>query len=135
MAKKISVILAVVMLIICIFAGCSSVDVKTAIVGTWSGMEDDTAVVYVFNADGTGTAEAQDMVMDMTYSIKGAKITITLDTTGTVEDMLGMSIDELLAGGLVTQEQVDELIITDTVSFKIKGDTLTLGGYTYNKVN
>ncbi len=136
MAKKISAILAIVMLLVCVFAACSSgVDPKTAIIGSWTGMEDGTECTYIFNGDGTGTAEGMGMEMEMTYSIDGNNITITLDTTGTVEDMLGMSIEELLDAGLVTQADVDELIVTDTATFKIKGDTLTMGGNTYTKNN
>ncbi len=135
MAKKISVILAIVMLLTCVFAACggSSVDPKTAIVGSWAGVEDGMDVVYNFNADGTGTGEGSGLVMDLTYTIDGNEITITLDTTGAVEDMLGMTIEELLDAGLVTQADVDGLITTDTCTFSVKGDTLIMGGNTYTR--
>ncbi len=134
MAKKISVILAIIMLFTCVFAACgNTADSKTAIVGSWEGVEEGIDVVYTFNADGTGTGEGSGMVMDLTYTIDGNEITITLDTTGAVEDMLGMSIQELLDAGLVTQADVDNLITTDTCTFSIKGDTLIMGGNTYTR--
>lgn len=134
MAKKISALLAIVMLLVCVFAACGTgTDLKTAIVGSWAGVEDGMDVVYNFNADGTGTGEGSGMVMDLTYTIEGNEITITLDTTGAVEDMLGMTIEELLDAGLVTQEDVDKLITTDTCTIAIKGDTLIMGGNTYTR--
>ncbi len=145
--KKISAILAIVMLFTCVFAACGekkadapaadapAVDAAPAYIGTWAITEGgEEYVVYSFNADGTGYCTTAGMTMDITYvDNKDDTLTITIDGTGVLEDMLSMTVEELLDGGLVTQADIDACIETVTVSYEAKGDSLFLDGDEFTK--
>lgn len=139
--KKISAILAIVMLFTCVFAACGekkadapAADAAPAYIGTWAITEGGEEYVYSFNADGTGYCTTAGMTMDITYvDNKDDTLTITIDGTGMLEDMLGMTVEELLDGGLVTQADIDACIETVTVSYEAKGDSLFLDGDEFTK--
>ncbi len=137
MTKKISVILAIVMLLTCVFAACGDkADSTTAspIVGTWEGEDEGFEVIYCFNADGTGYSEVFGMKVDLTYEIKDDEIVMVVDGTKMIEDMFGMTIDELLAEGYVSESDLSDLVTTQTFSYSLNGDVLTIDGTDYTKV-
>lgn len=135
MTKKIIAVVSAVLLLVCAFAGCAgtAVDLSTAILGTWVGEEEGLEVSYTFNADGTGSSEAMGMEVPITYTLDGESITIVADGTSAIEEMFGMTIEELLAMEALTQEDVDELIVTETTTVEMDGENLVLGGVTLTK--
>ena len=132
MTKKISVVLAIIMLLTCVFAACGSK--STDITGTWAFVEDES-MVFSFDGKGGGYAEVGGMKMDLTYTIKGDEMTFTLDGTSAFEEFAGMTKEEAIASGALTEEYFSELVETATVSFELKGDTLYLDGDALKKVN
>lgn len=132
MVKKISVVLVAVMLLTCLFAACADANSPEAkILGKWVGEESGFEVVYVFEEDGVGSSETLGMAIPITYEIDGDKITIVADGTSVMEDMLGMSIEEIAEAGSL--ENPDELISTRTYTFEIKDDVLLLDGVEFTK--
>lgn len=132
MIKKLAAVLAAVMLITCIFAACgkeSNPEGSNSFVGTWKGVDEGFDVVYAFEADGTGYSEALGMTIDLTYEIDGNKITITTDATSVMEDMMGMTVEEMLAEGML--EDTSTLITVQTG--ELNGDVLTIDGTEYTK--
>lgn len=137
MTKKISVILAIVMLLTCVFAACGDKadSNNSAIVGTWTGEDEGIEVIYCFNADGTGYSEVWGMKVDLTYEIKGDEIVMVVDGTSMIEDMFGMTIDELLAEDYISESDLDGLITTESFSYSLDGDVLTIDGTEYTKAD
>ena len=139
MIKKISAVLVIIMLFACVFAGCGSKEtadapVNNPIIGKWTGIDEGFEVIYVFNADGTGYSEVFGMKVDITaYSTTDNEITMTTDGTSTIEALFEMSIDEIIASGLATEEDL-ELVTTETFSYSLDGDVLTIDGTEYTKV-
>ncbi len=139
MIKKISAVLVIIMLFACAFAGCGGKEtadapVSNPIVGKWTGIDEGFEVIYVFNADGTGYSEVFGMKVDITdYSTTDNEITMTTDGTSTIEALFEMSIDDIIASGLATEENL-ELVTTETFSYSLDGDVLTIDGTEYTKV-
>ena len=115
--KKLFALLSVYVLTATAAIGYSKVansDVKTeqkteaGIVGEWkmkpigdSGISMSLDIKYVFNKDGSGYIEALGEKVDISYSINGDQLTLTMADVNDVEQ-------------------------TETGLFKLKGDTLTL---------
>ena len=132
MTKKISVVLAIIMLLTCVFAACGSK--STDITGTWAFVNDESTI-FSFDGNGGGYAETDGIKMDLTYTIKGDEITINLDGTSALEEMTGMTMEEIEALGVLSEEDLAELKTTETFPFELKGDTLYLDGDACKKVN
>lgn len=139
MTKKISVVLAIIMLLTCVFAACGDKDASTnsasPIVGTWKGDDDGYEVVYCFKADGTGYSEVMGFTVDLTYEVKDTEIVMTIDGTSMIEDMFGMTIDELLESGYMSESDLGELVYTESFEYSFNGDVLTIEGVEYTKVD
>lgn len=76
--KRVS-ILAVLITVIAVFAGCGK---EATIVGTWEG--DD--YTYTFNDDGTGIQQIGEISVSITsYEAKDGKLSITISFLGTEE--------------------------------------------------
>lgn len=145
MAKKISVILAVIMLLTCVFAACGATGSNPAadndavetksVVGTWTAEFQGSEIVYSFNEDGTGYTQASGVTMPLTYTIEGNKLTFTLDGKATYEQAFGMDIEDVIAAGYITQADIDAVSITETAAFSFKGDNLIFDGIEFTAVN
>ncbi len=126
MTKKISVVLAIIMLLACVFAACGEKNnEENPLVGIW---KNDAEVVYCFNADGTGYYEVMGFAVDFTYDVKDKEIIMEIDSTSMIEEMFGMTVDELLEGGYVSESDLDELKYTETFEYSLDGDVLTIDG-------
>ena len=76
--KRVS-ILAVLITVIAVFAGCGK---EATVVGTWEG--DD--YTYTFNDDGTGIQQIGEISVSITsYEAKDGKLSITISFLGTEE--------------------------------------------------
>ncbi len=128
MVKKLAVILAAVMLFTCVFAACGE---KNPFLGKWTGIDEGLEASYVFEADGKGYSQAIGLSVDFTYEIDGNKVTLTIDSTKLMEDMLGMTVEEMIAEGML--ESADELINVQTG--ELNGDVLTIDGTEYTKAD
>lgn len=140
MTKKISVVLAIIMLLTCVFAACGDKDASTTstspIVGTWECEDDGYEVVYCFKADGTGYAEAMGYKLDIKeYEVKDNEIVMTLDGTSMIEEMFEMTVEELLESGYVSESDLEELIYTETFEYSLDGDVLTIDGLEMKKAD
>lgn len=135
MTKKIVAIVSAVLLLVCAFAGCAgtTVDLTTAILGTWTGEAEGVEITYSFNEDGTGYTEGMGVTVPITYTLDGNTITVVSDGAAAIEDMFGMTIDELLAAELLTQADVDELNTTETMAIDMDGENLVLDGVVMTK--
>ncbi len=141
MTKKISVVLAIIMLFTCVFAACGKDSANTGkdsvnpVVGKWQGEDEGVEVVYCFEADGTGYSEVMGFTVDITaYEVKDGEIEMTIDGTSMIEDMFGMTIDELVESGYISESDLGELVYTETFEYSIDGDVLTIDGVECTKV-
>lgn len=65
------------------FAACGSTNNgKSALIGSWESAE-APGTVYTFNADGTGTLDANGSILNFTYTDKDGKIEYTYEGSGT----------------------------------------------------
>lgn len=120
------------MLLTCLFTACADANSPEAkLIGKWVGEESGFKVIYVFEEDGVGLSEVLGMSVPITYEIDGDKITIVADGTSVMEDMLGMSIEEIDEAGLL--ENPDDLITTRIYTFEFKDDVLILDGIEFTK--
>ncbi len=131
--KKLSLVLAAVMLLACIFAACGSKAEDPGILGKWIGEEEGFEVIYVFEKDGKGYSETLGLDMAITYEINGDMIKITADATTTMEEMVGMTVQEMLDAELL--DNPSSLISVREYTFELNGDTLLLDEIEYKRAN
>ncbi len=104
------------------------------IAGTWAFVNDESTI-FSFDGKGGGYAEYGGIKMDLTYTINGDEMTVNLDGTSALEEMTSMSIEDILASGFLTEDDLAELKTTETFPFELKGDTLYLDGAACKKVD
>lgn len=84
MRKRIMVISACLLVLVCILSACEPV-AEFAIIGTWKSQKTVlgvvTETVYVFNEDGTGSRKTV-WETEFTYSLTDEKLLITTSTLG-----------------------------------------------------
>ncbi len=136
MTKKIISVLFAALILVCVFSACADntgsgneANEHSRFLGKWTGVDEGFDVIYVFEADGKGYSEALGLNLPVTYEVDGDNITITTDSTSTMEELMGMSVDELLAQGLL--EDVNDLITVQTGT--LDGETLIIDGTEYTK--
>lgn len=129
MTRKIAVILAAVMLLACVFSACGGE--KSPFLGKWTGVDEGFEASYVFKDDGTGYSAAIGLTVDFTYETDGNKVTLTIDSTELMTEMMGMTVEEMIAEGWY--ESADELINVQTG--ELNGDVLTIDGTDYTKAD
>ncbi len=137
MAKKISAMLAAVLLFVCVFTACGNKNESKSvnITGTWSAEVDGVSVTYEFKANGTGTAKIGATNFDLTYTIEEDVLTIVLDGTALMEEIFGMGINEILGAGLITQGDLNSLYETIEAPVELGGNTLKIGDDVFTKVS
>ncbi len=131
--KKLSIVLAVLMLFTCVFAACGSKTENSDILGKWIGEDEGFEVIYVFEEDGKGTSQALGLDLPITYEIDGDTITITADATETMEAMMGMTVQEMLDAEML--DDPSSLVTVQTLKFELNGDVLILDGDEYKRAD
>lgn len=99
--KKVSVILAIVLVLSMMLCACGGGADK--IVGTWAGEQDGIAITLTFNDDGTGSLTAVIISVPFTYTAEDGVLT------------------------LVPDESMAEYADFNETVYKIDGDKLILG--------
>lgn len=131
--KKLIFVLAAVLLLACVFVSCGSKTEYAGILGKWVGEDEGFEVVYVFEKGGKGSSVALGLNLPITYEIDGDTITITADATETMEDMLGMTVQEMLDADML--DDPSSLITVQVLKFELKDDVLILDGDEYKRAD
>lgn len=98
--------------------------VVTDISGTWCKTDDSgNEYIYVLKPNGSGYIDAYNMRFDLKWETDNGDYVFNIDATAAYENMLGMTIDEIVEAKLVDESS---LHTTKSGKFTISGGYLIL---------